>query len=261
MNIRQRYTSSTHSPQTVSRWRKRFFRKAGPTLELLCELMSNMPGISLVIKDAKGRIMHTNAFNARISGWGSVNDMIGYTSEELYPPDQAAVYSGRDREVMESGVPIVERLYGFVADRSTALNCVTVRPVRGASGERIGTVTVYWRAERKLALTNWYDSIRTAITYLNEHYTESVPIAKLASLAGYSEVRFRKLFKDLTQETPAEYVMHVRLNAAKTLLMTTNRSITDIAAQTGFYDHAHFIRAFRASTGTTPAAYRRQLRQ
>jgi len=260
MKRRCRYTTTIHPPEEIARWRKAFFRQAGPSLRLLIELMSNAPGLSLVIKDHKGRIMHTNAFNARISGWSGVDEMIGYTSEELYPPDQAAVYGGRDREVMETGQPIVERIYGFVANRSTALNCVTVRPITGTAGKRIGTATIYWRAEKKLAVANWYDPIRKAIVYLNDHYAENIPVERLAALANYSEAQFRRLFRELMQLTPSEYVMQVRLNAAKTLLSTTDKLITSIAQETGFYDHAHFIRSFKAATGQTPAAFRRQQR-
>ena len=259
MQNKSRYTSKVRSPEEIKRLRNDFFRKAGPAAKLMVELFETMPNIAFVIKDARGRIVHTNQYNARISGWSSPADQIGYTSEELYPPDLAAVYGGRDREVMETGVPIVERVYGFVADRSTALNCVTVRPVVDAHGKRIGTATVYWRAERKLKTANWYDPIRKAVVYLNEHYNENVPVERLAKLANYSEVQFRRLFRELTQMSPSEYVLHVRLNAAKTLLATTDRLITDVAHETGFYDHAHFIRAFRAATGQTPAAYRRQL--
>ena len=149
MEKRSHYTSITHKQQEISRWRKDFFNQAGPSLQLLCEFMSNAPGLAVVIKDAHGRIMYMNEYNIRLCGWRSSDDTLGYTSEELYPPNQAAVYGGRDREVMETGVPIVERIYGYVADRSTDLNCVTVRPVIGLDGSRIGTATVYWRAERK----------------------------------------------------------------------------------------------------------------
>ena len=261
MKKRCHCTSTTHTPGEISRWRENFFNQAGPSLQLLCDFMSQAPGLAVVIKDAHGRIMHTNAFNAHISGWRNVDEMIGYTSEELYPPDQAAVYGGRDREVMETGAPIVERVYGYVADRSTDLNCVTVRPVIGLDGSRIGTATVYWRAKQKQGIANWYDPIRKAIVYLNEHYAENVSVERLAELANYSEAQFRRLFKELTQMSPSEYIVQVRLNAAKSLLTTTDKRITDIALETGFYDHAHFIRSFRAATGQTPAIYRRQLRQ
>lgn len=261
MEKRSHYTSITHTPQEIARWRKDFFNQAGPSLQLLCEFMSNAPGLAVVIKDAHGRIMYMNEYNIRLCGWRSSDDTLGYTSEELYPPNQAAVYGGRDREVMETGVPIVERIYGYVADRSTDLNCVTVRPVIGLDGSRIGTATVYWRAERKQGIANWYDPIRKAIVYLNEHYAESISVERLAALANYSEAQFRRLFRELTQMSPSEYIVQVRLNAAKSLLTTTGRRITDIAQEVGFYDHAHFIRSFRAATGQTPAAYRRHTRK
>ena len=236
---------------------RKFMKAAGPAMQLLVDLMENAPNMSLCVKDAQGRIMFTNNYNARISGWRSVDDMLGYTSEELYPPDQAAVYANRDREVMETGVPIVERVYGFVADRSTDLNCVTVRPVVSGDGKRVGTATVYWRAQQKMRTVNWYDPIRRAVVYLNSHYAENVTVAQLAKIAHYSPAQFRRLFHSLTQMTPASYIMNVRVNAAKTLLGTTDRRIGDIAAETGFFDHSHFIRTFERIVGTTPAKYRK----
>ena len=261
MMTRQHYTGITRSPDEVRVLQDAFFRKAGPVARLMAELFETMPHIAFVLKDAQGHIVHTNRYNAQVSGWQSPADMIGYTSYELYPPDQAAVYGGRDREVLETGVPIVERIYGFVADRSTALNCVTVRPVTDARGRRIGTATVYWRAEGKLGTANWYEPVRQAIVYLDGHFAEHVSVEFLAGLSGYSVAQFRRLFRELTQMTPSAYIMKTRINAARTLLATTNKRITEIAQQTGCYDHAHFIRYFRSATGVTPAAYRRRMRK
>ena len=257
MNCRTRYTKRTIPRECVANMQKKFLKAAGPAMQLLVDLMENAPDMSLCIKNAEGRIMFTNNYNARISGWQSVDDMLGYTSEELYPPDQAAVYANRDREVIETGVPIVERVYGFVADRSTNLNCVTVRPVISVDGKRIGTATVYWRAQQKLRTANWYDPIRKTVVYLNEHYAENVTVAQLAKIAHYSPAQFRRLFHSLTQMSPSDYIVNVRINAAKTLLGTTDRRISDIAADVGFFDHAHFIRTFKRIVGITPAKYRR----
>ena len=259
MNHRTRYTKKTISPTHLAKMQRKFLMAAGPAMQLLVDLMENTPNISLVVKNAEGRIMFTNRYNANISGWSSVDDMLGYTSEELYPPDQAAVYANRDREVMETGVPIVERVYGFVADRSTNLNCVTVRPIISVDGKRIGTATVYWRAQQKMRTANWYDPIRRAVVYLNEHYAENVTVDKLANIAHYSPAQFRRLFRKLTQMSPSDYITNVRVNAAKTLLGTTDRRISDIASDVGFFDHAHFIRTFKRIIGFTPAKYRRSL--
>lgn len=259
MNHRIRYTKRTISPARIAAMQQKFMKAAGPAIQLLVDLMENAPNMSLCIKNAEGRIMFTNRYNANVSGWSSVDDMLGYTSEELYPPDQAAVYANRDREVMETGVPIVERVYGFVADRSTNLNCVTVRPVVSIEGKRIGTATVYWRAQQKMRTANWYDPIRKAIIYLNEHYAENVSVDALAKIAHYSPAQFRRLFHSLTQMSPSDYIVNVRINAAKTLLGTTDRRISDIAVDAGFFDHAHFIRTFKRIVGVTPARYRRNM--
>ena len=257
MGKRQRYTHRTISAAAVAKLQRDFLKKAGPSMKLMWELSDSFPDIALTVKNREGRIVFTNRFNASISGWSSPADQIGYTSEELYPPDQAAVYGGRDREVFESGKPIVERLYGFVADRSTDLNCVTVRPVIGLGGSRIGTATIYHRAQTKMKSFNWYDPIRRSVAYLNEHYAENVSVDQLARLSHYSAAQFRKLFQKLMRMSPSAYVIQVRINAAKTLLKTTDRLISDIAAETGFCDHSHFIKTFRATTGLTPNEFRR----
>ena len=257
MGKRQRYTGKTISRTAVARLQREFLREAGPSMKLMWELANSFPDIALTVKNREGRIVFTNRFNAAISGWSSPADQIGYTSEELYPPDLAAVYGGRDREVLESGKPIVERLYGFVADRSTDLNCVTVRPVIGLDGSRIGTATIYHRAQKKMKSFNWYNPIRKSVAYLNEHYAENVSVEQLARLSHYSVAQFRKLFQKLMRMSPSAYVIQVRINAAKTLLKTTDSLIADIAAETGFCDHSHFIKTFRAATGLTPNEFRR----
>jgi AraC-like DNA-binding protein len=259
MKPRQRYTLKKIPHETVQKMRRKFFAKAGPVMQLMIDLFESAPNISFCVKDADGRIMHTNRYNVDVSGWQSLNDMLGYTSEELYPPEQASVYGGRDRQVMESGIPIIERIYGFVADRSDSLNCVTVRPVTGIDGKRIGTATIYWRAQQKMRSSSWYDPIRKAVVYLNDHLSEDVSIERLATIANYSPAQFRRLFTRLMGQSPSAYIANIRINNAKVLLKTTDKRISDIAVEVGFFDHSQFIRTFRKLVGATPAEYRKSL--
>ena len=257
MKFRKRYTRKIIPKTRIEKMRADFLAATGPAMKLMIDMFERLPNVAFTIKNAEGRIMYTNRYNVDISGWKHVDDMLGYTSEELYPPDQAAVYAGRDREVMESGIPIVERIYGFVADRSDSLNCVTVRPIAGLDGTRVGTATVYWRAQHKMQAANWYNPIRRSIVYLNEHYNENITVGQLAKIAHYSTAQFRKLFHNTTHLSPSDYIIKVRINAAKTLLKTTDRRISDIATETGFFDHSHFIRTFRTHVGITPLEYRK----
>jgi transcriptional regulator GlxA family with amidase domain len=68
-------------------------------------------------------------------------------------------------------------------------------------------------------------------------------------------------FRDALGMTPLEADRAIRIEQAKHLLRTTARTGTQIAADTGFCDLPHLIRAFRAAEGTTPEAYRRSCAQ
>jgi transcriptional regulator GlxA family with amidase domain len=48
----------------------------------------------------------------------------------------------------------------------------------------------------------------------------------------------------------------VRINAASQALMTSDRSIAEIAAACGFYDQSYFTKQFRRQFAQTPSAYR-----
>jgi len=51
--------------------------------------------------------------------------------------------------------------------------------------------------------------------------------------------------------------LRVRITAARTLLETSDRTIADIACETGFYDHSHFTRTFKRIVGISPGLYRK----
>lgn len=56
--------------------------------------------------------------------------------------------------------------------------------------------------------------------------------------------------------TPRTWLHHVRLDRARNLLLTTDRTIADVAFHSGFRDVSHFSRSFRARFGTSPGNYR-----
>ena len=63
---------------------------------------------------------------------------------------------------------------------------------------------------------------------------------------------------ELFSRNASNYITTIRLNAARKLLSTTKKSVTDIAAEVGFFDQSHFTRAFKRERGITPGQYRRQ---
>jgi len=100
-------------------------------------------------------------------------------------------------------------------------------------------------------------AVSMAVRYMDEHFTEPIRIEQVAAMVFLSPDRFTEVFAAVMGRTPRDYLRHLRLERAKTLLRETDRKITDIAQEAGFREVAYFTRVFRTMTGTTPSAYRR----
>jgi AraC-like DNA-binding protein len=99
--------------------------------------------------------------------------------------------------------------------------------------------------------------IGAAISYLEDHYSETISVKQLTRIAGMSESSLLRAFKRATGHTPTEYLRYLRLHRAQYLLRQTTLNITEIALETGFNDSNYFARAFHKAEGATPSAYRK----
>jgi AraC-like DNA-binding protein len=72
-----------------------------------------------------------------------------------------------------------------------------------------------------------------------------------------SRYRLCREFKEAEATSPIAYLNTVRMNMAKHLLISTNLRINEIASSVGVDNTNHFIKLFKASTGTTPSNYRK----
>ncbi|NJL23291.1 MAG: helix-turn-helix domain-containing protein [Leptolyngbyaceae cyanobacterium SM1_3_5] len=92
--------------------------------------------------------------------------------------------------------------------------------------------------------------------YIDHHLAEGVQLAQLAQIVSLSPSHFARLFKHSTGQTPHQYTMQCRLEAAKWLLMTQQGSIEQISSELGFANPGQFATFFRKHTGLTPSGYR-----
>lgn len=99
-------------------------------------------------------------------------------------------------------------------------------------------------------------SLAKAAAYLENHYTEELSIEELASLAGLSVRHFRRLFQEIYNTSPIQYINSLRIQAAKRLLLSSDLSITDIAMHCGFANGNYFSTRFKQATGQSPYVYR-----
>lgn len=235
-----------------------FFRKAGPNIEVFRRMFDLIPDTKFFIIDNKDRIITFNRQNLENGNFKDEMEVVGKTCAELFPAPFAKVYMERDREVRRTGKPIIERTYTHAADYSTDLRIASVFPLHDRRGKLIGTATVYRTRPCGGAIPDWYDRIRGAVAFIDRHYSAKLTLRQLAESSGLSPALFSRLFKKTMQTTPIRYIAEIRLNAARRLLSETDKTLAAIAAETGFYDEAHFIRTFRQSRRMTPGEYRRR---
>lgn len=118
-------------------------------------------------------------------------------------------------------------------------------------------------------LLNFFGSIKTVKTaesgnekiekiakYLNVNLRSEVNIKKLAEMCFLSESYFIKRFYEVFKTTPHKYLIMLRMEHAKFLLLNTGEKIGDIAIEVGYGDIGYFSSVFKKYTGMSPRKYR-----
>ena len=108
-------------------------------------------------------------------------------------------------------------------------------------------------AKSRMTETLW-----PVLTYIQKHHSESVTIEQLAKIAHMSSSYFMSCFKQNFGLGAIEYLNQVRIRSACDLLRNTDRSISDIAFDTGFHNLSNFNRQFRTKVGCSPQTYRKE---
>lgn len=101
--------------------------------------------------------------------------------------------------------------------------------------------------------------VRRAVELMHTHLDRELPLEELASAAYLSPFHFARLFKKVTGASPHAYLAALRIERAKSLLATTDLSVTEIAQRVGYASSSHFAKAFRQSAGISPRAFREAL--
>jgi AraC-like DNA-binding protein len=94
--------------------------------------------------------------------------------------------------------------------------------------------------------------------HLRERLTKRLEVGELAAVAGLSIAHFHRAFKETFGDTPHAYIVRLRLELARTLMLGTPDPLSQIALACGFADQAHFTTNFRAGMGVTPSVWRRR---
>lgn len=99
--------------------------------------------------------------------------------------------------------------------------------------------------------------IRQLKAYIVNHIDREITRKELAEQIYVHPDYLSHVFKEKTGMSVSDYITNVRIDHAKTLLLTTEDSISEIASKSGYADTTYFGRVFKKQTTMTPKEYRK----
>jgi AraC family transcriptional regulator len=94
--------------------------------------------------------------------------------------------------------------------------------------------------------------VQPALALAAKSPDQDLRLAALAARSRLSAFHLHRMFSAVAGETPKEYTLRLRLSRGAALLLTSDRSVLDIALDCGFKSHEGFTRAFARQFGMTP---------
>lgn len=104
-----------------------------------------------------------------------------------------------------------------------------------------------------------YYYVKELIRYVEENFALDISSRSVEQKFFINFDYVNRIFKRIMGMNIIEYRNFLRINAAKASMLTSNKSISEIADEVGFYDKSHFSRMFKKYEGISPGEYRKRI--
>jgi AraC-like DNA-binding protein len=101
-------------------------------------------------------------------------------------------------------------------------------------------------------------SVQKIQDYIYNNLNNELDLEKLSNIVGYSKRHTVRIFKELTDKTPIEYIRQLRLTEAARILKDKKIKIIDVAFNFLFDSHEGFTKAFSKQFGISPHLYNKE---
>lgn len=104
----------------------------------------------------------------------------------------------------------------------------------------------------------FHEKVQAALAFLEERNFRNFTLDELSANVGYSKNQLLRIFKQDIGQTPVQYCLSKRIEQAKSMILYSSMTITEISCSLGFYDISYFTRLFKQHTGYSPSHYKKQ---
>ncbi len=112
-------------------------------------------------------------------------------------------------------------------------------------------------ARRCITQSEPQDMVSRVQLYMQDHMAEELSVGELAQLVYVSKSYLSRVFKEKTGFSIIEYLRLIRIEAAKTMLLSSSMHTEEIAYTIGYHSPKYFYRAFMACTGMSPREFKK----
>ncbi|MEM8656070.1 MAG: AraC family transcriptional regulator [Pseudomonadota bacterium] len=102
--------------------------------------------------------------------------------------------------------------------------------------------------------------LKRVVEYIDAHLSDTISMPDLAQVACLSQHHFARVFRAATSMSPHGYVTHRRIERARSILLSTDTPLVQVALMCGFGTQAHFSTVFKKLVGLPPKKYRAERR-
>lgn len=108
--------------------------------------------------------------------------------------------------------------------------------------------------------TNYkFERLNAGRDYIADNYLVPFSLSSAAKYSNMSPYHFLRVFKDVYGETPNEFLIRLRVEKAKKMLITENLSVSEVCERVGYISLGSFSSLFVKQVGMAPTLYRRKL--
>ncbi len=171
------------------------------------------------------------------------NSKVLYIYKELFAGMIRYLFTQR-----ETAVEMIEELNNHIINFEDDFN--NIHEIHAYYLDLVKTLTTFSES--------MHPHISKAVRYIDRHYKDNISLASTAEHIGISSEYLSRLFKQELRVKYIDYLTNIRIQQAKKLLLTSEKTLSEICLEVGYPTAAQLNRVFKAKEGITPSKFRKQ---